>query len=120
MKRHIKNHVYWIGKSDWELAKFHGEEYSTHRGSTYNAYLIQEEKTVLIDTVWAPFADEYVDNLAGEIDLESIDYIVANHAEIDHSGALPKISSMIWWIKTNSTARRRSITPTSSRRSVRW
>jgi anaerobic nitric oxide reductase flavorubredoxin len=80
-----------VGKIDWELRKFHGNEYSTHRGSTYNSYLIEEEKTVLIDTVWAPFAKEYVSNLAGEIDLKKIDFIVANHAEIDHSGALPEL-----------------------------
>ncbi|NLA57952.1 MAG: anaerobic nitric oxide reductase flavorubredoxin [Firmicutes bacterium] len=89
MKKHIKNNVYWVGKVDWELRDFHGYEYSTHKGSTYNAYLIQEEKTVLIDTVWLPFAEEFVENLAGEIDLRDIDYIVINHGEVDHSGALP-------------------------------
>ena len=91
MKKHIKNNVYWVGKVDWELQKFHGDEYSTHKGSTYNAYLIQEEKNVLIDTVWAPFASEFVSNLASEIDLNKIDYIIANHGEVDHSGALPEL-----------------------------
>jgi len=91
MKVKIKNNVHWVGKIDWELRKFHGNEYSTHRGSTYNSYLIEEEKTALIDTVWAPFAKEYVSNLAGETDLKKIDFIVANHAEIDHSGALPEL-----------------------------
>jgi flavorubredoxin len=81
--------VFWVGKVDWELRDFHGYEYSTHKGSTYNAYLIREEKTVLIDTVWLPFADEFVENLAREIDLKDIDYIVINHGEVDHSGALP-------------------------------
>jgi flavorubredoxin len=57
--------------------------------------LIQEEKTALVDTVWAPFAKEYVDNLAEEIDLKKIDYVVANHAEIDHSGALPELMRRI-------------------------
>ena len=89
MKKQLKNNVYWVGKVDWELQKFHGNEYSTHKGSTYNSYLMQEEKTVLIDTVWAPFGEEFVDNLAKEIDLQKIDYIIANHGEIDHSGALP-------------------------------
>ena len=56
MKRPIKNNVSWIGKIDWELRKFHGDEYSTHRGSTYNSYLIEEEMVAVIDTVWAPFA----------------------------------------------------------------
>ena len=95
MKVKVINNVHWVGKIDWELRKFHGNEYSTHRGSTYNSYLITEEKTALVDTVWAPFAKEYVNNLAGEIDLEKIDFVVANHAEIDHSGALPELLERI-------------------------
>ena len=95
MKKHVKNNVYWAGKVDWELQKFHGEEYSTHKGSTYNSYLIQEEKTVLVDTVWAPFAEEFVTNLKNEIDLEKIDFIVVNHGEVDHSGALPALMKHI-------------------------
>jgi flavorubredoxin len=91
MKRFIKNNVSWIGKIDWELRKFHGDEYSTHRGSTYNSYLIEEEKVAVIDTVWAPFAKEYVDHLEKQIDPKKIDYVIANHAEIDHSGALPEL-----------------------------
>jgi flavorubredoxin len=87
----IKNNVFWIGKTDWELRKFHGDEYSTHRGSTYNAYLIKEEKVALVETVWAPYSEEFVANLAKEIDLKKIDYVIANHAEIDHSGALPEL-----------------------------
>jgi anaerobic nitric oxide reductase flavorubredoxin len=87
----IKNNVFWVGKTDWELRKFHGDEYSTHRGSTYNAYLIKEEKVALVETVWAPYSEEFVANLAKEIDLEKIDYVIANHAEIDHSGAFPEL-----------------------------
>lgn len=95
MKKKIKNNVDWVGKVDWELQKFHGNEYSTHKGSSYNSYLIKEEKTVLIDTVWKPFAKEFVDNLAQEVDLNKIDFIIANHSEIDHSGALPELMSRI-------------------------
>lgn len=87
----ITDKVRWVGKIDWELRTFHGEEYSTHRGSSYNSYLIQDQKTVLIDTVWEPFATEYVENLKKQIDLQQIDYIIAHHAEIDHSGALPEL-----------------------------
>lgn len=87
----INDSVKWVGKIDWELRTFHGEEYSTHRGSSYNSYLVQDEKTVLIDTVWTPFAKEYVANLKKEIDLNKIDYIIINHAEPDHSGALPEL-----------------------------
>lgn len=95
MKKRVKNNVFWVGKVDWELRRFHGNEYSTHKGSSYNSYLIQEEKTVLIDTVWAPFAEEFVENLSKEIDLNKIDYIVANHGEVDHSGALPALMKRI-------------------------
>ncbi len=91
MKRHVKGNVYWVGKIDWELKKFHGSEYSTHKGSSYNSYLIREKKTVLIDTVWMPFAKEFVDNLEAEVGLANIDCIVQNHAEVDHSGALPEL-----------------------------
>lgn len=95
MKKHLKSNVYWVGKVDWELRRFHGDEYSTHKGSTYNSYLIQEEKTILIDTVWSPFAEEFVNNLAKEIDLNKIDCIIANHGEVDHSGALPALMKHI-------------------------
>ena len=95
MKHDIAPNVHWVGKIDWELRKFHGEEYSTHRGSSYNSYLVRDQKTALIDTVWLPFAKEFVDNLASEIDLESIDYVIANHAEMDHSGALPELMRRI-------------------------
>ncbi|NLX88144.1 MAG: anaerobic nitric oxide reductase flavorubredoxin [Syntrophomonadaceae bacterium] len=95
MKKHIKGNVFWVGKVDWELETFHGEELTTHHGSTYNSYLIQEGKTVLIDTVWKPFASEFVNNLASEVDLKQIDYIIANHGEIDHSGALPELMRLI-------------------------
>ena len=85
----ITDKVTWTGKIDWDLRTFHGEEYSTHRGSSYNSYLIRDEKTVLIDTVWHPFAEEFVDNLKKEVALDEIDYIILQHSEIDHSGALP-------------------------------
>jgi flavorubredoxin len=91
----VKNNVYWVGKIDWELDKFHGDEYSINRGTTYNSYLIREEKTVLIDTVWQPFAKEFVAKLKKEIDLNKIDYVIANHGEIDHSGALPELMKEI-------------------------
>jgi anaerobic nitric oxide reductase flavorubredoxin len=95
MSINVKNNVHWVGKIDWELRKFHGDEYSTHRGSTYNAYLIKEEKVALVETVWSPFAKEFVAILAGEIDLKKIDYVIANHAESDHSGALPELMQHI-------------------------
>lgn len=95
MSIHIKNNISWVGKIDWELRKFHGDEYSTHRGSSYNSYLIQEEKTALIDTVWGPFAKEYVEHLAQMVDLQTIDYVIACHSENDHSGAMPELMRQI-------------------------
>lgn len=87
----ITDKVTWVGKIDWELRKFHGDEYSTHRGSSYNSYLIRDEKNVLIDTAWLPYDKEFISNLKKEIDLKEIDYIVINHGEIDHSGALVEL-----------------------------
>ena len=89
--KRLTNNVTWVGKVDWDLATFHGEEYSTWEGSTYNSYLIRDQKTVLIDTVWLPYAKEYVTNLKDEVDLKSIDAIVILHGEVDHSGALPEL-----------------------------
>lgn len=95
MKKQVKNNVYWIGYLDWDLRKFHGDDFTIHNGSSQNAYLIQEEKTVLIDTVWAPHDFEFIVNLKSEIDLHSIDYIVVNHGENDHSGSLPALMKEI-------------------------
>ena len=91
MLKPVTERVFWAGKIDWELRRFHGEEYSTHHGSSYNSYLVRGEKTALIDTVWAPFAAEFVENLAREGVLDSIDFLVCNHAEPDHSGAMPEL-----------------------------
>ena len=95
MGKKITDKVTWVGKTDWELRKFHGDEFSTHRGSSYNSYLIQDKKTVLIDTVWMPYDKEFVSKLKQEIDLNKIDYIIANHGEIDHSGSLPLLMKEI-------------------------
>ncbi|MCL2832004.1 MAG: MBL fold metallo-hydrolase [Treponema sp.] len=95
MKKLIRNNVYWVGKTDWELDSFHGGDYSINHGSSQNSYLVKEEKTVLIDTVWMPHSAEFINNLADEIDLHSIDFIVANHGEVDHSGALPALLEKI-------------------------
>ena len=91
MGKKLTDKVTWVGKVDWELTHFHGQEYSTGKGSSYNSYLVRDEKTVLIDTVWQPFDKEFVARLKEEIDLKEIDYIVLNHGEVDHSGALPEL-----------------------------
>lgn len=83
--------VYWVGVTDWALRHFHGFELSTHRGSTYNAYLITDEKSVLVDTVWGPFQDRLIENIREIMDPAGLDIVVANHSESDHSGALPAV-----------------------------
>ncbi len=95
MGKRVKGNVTWVGKVDWELRSFHGDEYSTHKGSTYNSYLVREGKNVVIDTVWKPFAAEFVENLGKEIDLSEIDCVIVNHGEIDHSGGLPELMKHI-------------------------
>ncbi len=95
MRKLVKNNVSWVGYIDWELETFHGDDYSVLNGSSQNAYLIEEEKTVLIDTVWTPHRFDFVENLEKEIDLKKIDYIVANHGECDHSGALTALMDEI-------------------------
>ncbi|MHB9129812.1 MAG: FprA family A-type flavoprotein [Armatimonadota bacterium] len=85
----VSEHVYWVGAVDWDLRDFHG--YATERGTTYNAYLVLGEKIALIDTVKAPFKDEMLARIASVIDPERIDYIISNHAEMDHSGCLPQV-----------------------------
>jgi anaerobic nitric oxide reductase flavorubredoxin len=91
----LREGIYWVGVKDWELRTFHGHELSTHRGSTYNAYLIRDEKTVLVDTVWNPFREAFVAKLAEDPGLEKIDLVVVNHSETDHSGSLKLLLSKI-------------------------
>lgn len=91
MGKKLTDKITWVGKVDWTLKKFHGDEYSTHKASSYNSYLVRDKKTALIDTVWQPYDKEFVSHLKEEIDLNDIDYVIANHGEIDHSGALTEL-----------------------------
>ena len=83
--------IYWVGAIDWNLRNFHG--YETEKGSTYNAYLILDEKITLIDTVKEGFGDEMLSRIRSVIDPAKIDIIVSNHAEPDHSGCLPLLKA---------------------------
>jgi flavorubredoxin len=85
----LKEGIYWVGGIDWNVRNFHG--YLTQRGTTYNAYLIIDEKITLIDTVKPGFENEMLGRISNIIDPSKIDYIVSNHVEMDHSGALPTI-----------------------------
>ena len=89
----ISEHVYWVGAIDWGLRDFHG--YATHRGTTYNAFLILGEKITLVDTVKAAFRDEMLARISSIIDPSKIDYLVSNHAEMDHTGCLPQIIDLV-------------------------
>jgi anaerobic nitric oxide reductase flavorubredoxin len=91
----LKDGVYWVGVVDWNIKKFHGHEYSTHRGTTYNCYLIVDEKVALVDTVWGPYSQQMIENIKKIIDVKKIDYVIANHAETDHSGGLPELMKLI-------------------------
>ncbi|MDY6315997.1 MAG: MBL fold metallo-hydrolase, partial [Oribacterium sp.] len=91
MGKKITDKVTWVGKVDWELKMFHGNELSTKKGSSYNSYLIRDKKNVLLDTVWGPYDEEFVTRLKEEIDLKEIDAIIMQHNETDHSGALPAL-----------------------------
>jgi len=85
--------VYWVGAIDWDVRSFHG--YSTNQGTTYNAYLIVDEKITLVDCVKAPFFEEQARRIAEIIDPAKIDYLIVNHVEMDHSGGLPKMMELI-------------------------
>ncbi len=87
----LKPGVYWVGAVDWGVRFFHGHELSTHRGTSYNAYLIVDEKIALLDTVRASFAPELLARIREIVDPAKIDYVIAAHAEPDHSGSLPEV-----------------------------
>ncbi len=97
--------IYSVGAVDWNVRNFHGHTYTTQRGTSYNAYLIIDEKITLIDTVYGPFAQELIDNIKEIIPPERIDYIIANHVETDHSGALPLLMPLCPKAKILGTAK---------------
>jgi len=88
-KVELKSGIYWVGGIDWDLRNFHG--YETHRGTTYNAYLIVDEKVVLVDTVKHYMFDEMLSRIKEIVDPSKIDLIVSNHVEMDHTGSLPRM-----------------------------
>lgn len=101
----IKKGIYWVGAVDWNVRNFHGHTYTTKRGTTYNAYLIVDEKIALVDTVLGSFADEMIEKIRDIVSPEKIDYIIANHVETDHSGALPAILKLCPKAKVLGTAK---------------
>jgi len=85
----LKQGIYWVGAIDWNIRNFHG--YITNHGTTYNAYLIIDEKVALVDTVKDSFFPEMVDRIKKIVNPAKINYLISNHTEPDHSGAITKI-----------------------------
>jgi flavorubredoxin len=89
MNTRLKEGIDWVGYIDWTVRDFHG--YKTESGSTYNAYLVRDEKIAVIDAVKAPYVGTYLERIKALTPLDRVDYVVCNHAEPDHSGGLPGI-----------------------------
>jgi flavorubredoxin len=89
MKCEVKNGIYWVGAIDWNMRDFHG--YDTPKGTSYNAYLVMDEKTALVDTVKGGFSEEMFMGIREHMDPAGIDYVIVNHLEKDHSGSLEEV-----------------------------
>jgi len=89
----IAKDIYCLGAMDWNIRDFHG--YSTYRGSTYNAYLIMDEKVALIDAVKREFAEDLIDGISRLMEPAKIDLVISNHTEMDHTGSLPRIMQAV-------------------------
>ena len=101
----ILKDVYWVGAVDWDIRHFHGYTYTTKRGTTYNSYLIMDDKVTLVDGVHRPYTEELVNNIKEIIPPEKIDNIIVNHVESDHSGALPHLVKICPKAKLYGTAK---------------
>ncbi len=97
--------IYSVGVQDWKVRNFHGHTYTTQRGSSYNSYLIVDERIALVDTVYGPFSQELINNIKEVVPPERIDYVIANHVETDHSGALPSLMPLCPKAKILGTAK---------------
>jgi anaerobic nitric oxide reductase flavorubredoxin len=89
----LAENIFWVGVIDWNIRDFHG--YLTNRGTQYNSYLIQDEKTALVDTVKQNFTEALLENIRSITNPDNINYIIVNHVEPDHSGALPEVAKQL-------------------------
>ena len=103
MKCEVKNGIYWVGAIDWNMRDFHG--YDTPKGSSYNSYLITDEKIALVDTVKAGFDEEMFMGISEYVDPSRIDYVIVNHLEKDHSGSLEAVMNVATRAQIYCTAR---------------
>ena len=87
--------IFDVGVNDWNISDFHG--YSIPFGTSYNAFLIVDEKIALVDAVKdkGHFPEDLLNNIAQIVSPEKVDYIISNHTEMDHSGCLEKILRVI-------------------------
>src|SRR5210317_1446821 len=92
MNTTLKDGIDWVGYIDWTVRDFHG--YKTESGSTYNAYLIEDEKCAVIDAVKGPYVEKLIERIKARVELDQIAYVVCNHAEPDHSGGLPGLMAV--------------------------
>ncbi len=90
----LTDNLYWVGAVDWNIRYFHGPAYSTHRGTTYNAYLVIDDQITLVDTVYRPFSGELIRHISEIVDPSKINNVIINHVETDHSGSLPLIMEL--------------------------
>lgn len=86
----IAEDIYWIGAVDFNKRNFHGYSRSPE-GTTYNAFVVKDEKNVVFDAVDSHYEGTMLCRLAKVMPLEKVDYIVVNHTEKDHAGALPEL-----------------------------
>ncbi|MFQ5833454.1 MAG: FprA family A-type flavoprotein [Candidatus Thorarchaeota archaeon] len=91
----VMKDVYWVGAIDHNVRHFHGYSYTTHHGTTYNAYIVVGEKTALVDAVYGPFSDEMFERISEVVDFQNIGYMISNHTEMDHSGAVPDVLKIV-------------------------
>ena len=90
----LNDKIYWVGAIDWDVRLFH-DFLTSSKGSTYNAYLILDDKITLFDTVYKDFKEEFLTHLQEVVDPSKIDYMVVNHVEMDHTGALPMVMEIV-------------------------
>ena len=106
--RKIKKDIYSVGVVDWDRRLF-DELIPLPDGTSYNAYLIKgSEATALIDTVEEDFTDKLINNLE-ELNIGKLDYIISNHSEQDHSGALPELLEKYPEVKVVATEKAQSM-----------
>jgi flavorubredoxin len=89
----IREGIYWVGAIDWDVRNFHG--YLTEQGTSYNSYLLIDEKITLVDTVKEEKFGQMMDRISRYIDPSRIDYVLSNHVEMDHSGGIPQLMELI-------------------------